>query len=421
MDFYIFLVYLLAYLGLFVFSFYLIGLIKYSKGKKVEPAEDKTVTIIIPAYNEEKSIERTIESALKLDYPKDKLEIIVVDDGSKDDTYKLAKKFLSNKNPKISVFTKTNGGKATALNFGIEKAKGEIVISMDADTFVSPDALKIMIGYFKDEYVAAVTPSMGVYNTKGFLQRIQEIEYYTGVFLRKSFSIVDAIHIAPGAFSAYRKEFFEKHGGYDVGNITEDLELSLRIQRYNYKIENASKAVVYTTVPDNFKQLMFQRRRWYVGLLKNLKNYRDLFGLKYGALGTVVLPVALISIFIGVGLTIYTLINSLIRIKNYLIDFNSVNFIFHNAIDFNFFIFQNIFYDLFSNQIFILTLGFIFVLLFYLYFSRRHMKYQNSFYFSFSIFLIFYSILYAFWWIISLIYIIGNREVKWRHDETKRN
>ena len=265
----------------FVCNFLLLAKLRnIKKGNIPQEAEDKTVSILIPAYNEAESIGKTIESALALDYPKEKLEIIVIDDGSKDDTFKLAKKYKSNKWPKVRIFSKSNGGKGSALNLGISKAENEIIVSMDADTFVQKNALKKMIACFYSDKIMSVTPSMGVYKPESILQRIQQIEYYMGNFLRKSFAIVDSIHVTPGAFSAYRKEFFQKHGGYDVGNITEDLEIALRIQKLGYRIENAPEAVVYTIVPKTFKALIIQRRRWYTGLTKNLYHYKELFGIK---------------------------------------------------------------------------------------------------------------------------------------------
>ena len=126
-DIYLILVYTLAYIGLLATSFYFVNLIFYYRKKnKVVPATDKKVSILIPAYNEEKGIERTIKSALNMDYPKKKLEIIVVDDGSKDRTYELAQKFSSNSEPRILVFSKENGGKGSALNYALEKAPGGI-------------------------------------------------------------------------------------------------------------------------------------------------------------------------------------------------------------------------------------------------------------------------------------------------------
>ena len=225
MEVYATLVYILGFIGLFAVSFYVINLIDYSRRRKIPgEAEDKTVTIIIPAYNEEKSIARTIESALASEYPRDKLEIMVVDDGSKDNTYKIAKKFEGFGKFKIRVFTKKNGGKGSALNLAIKKSKMDIIISMDADTFIEPKTVRRMIAYFYKKKITAVTTSIGVYKAKGILQRVQQVEYYLGVFLRKSFAVTNSIHVTPGAFSAYRRSFFVKYWGYDEGNIVEDLE-----------------------------------------------------------------------------------------------------------------------------------------------------------------------------------------------------
>ena len=163
MDIYYILVYIITYIGLFATFFYLLNLRHYKKGNIPQEAEDKTVSILIPAYNEAESIGKTIESALALDYPKEKLEIIVIDDGSKDDTFKLAKKYKSNKWPKVRIFSKSNGGKGSALNLGISKAENEIIVSMDADTFVQKNALKKMIACFYSDKIMSVTPSMGVY------------------------------------------------------------------------------------------------------------------------------------------------------------------------------------------------------------------------------------------------------------------
>ncbi len=255
MEFYTILVYILAYIGLFATSFYITSMIKHYRKPEPLPKDDKTVTIIIPAYNEEASIARTIQSALELEYPKDKIEIIVVNDGSKDKTYEIAKKFEMARGIRVKVLTKPNGGKGSALNFGIKHSKSEIIVTMDADSFARPDSLRRMVGYFYSKDVMSVTPAMGVHNPKGILQRIQQIEYYLGVFLRKSFSTINAIHITPGAFSAYRREFFLKYGGYDERNITEDLEIALRIQSKNYIIEIHQRQLYTLLLRENSSSL----------------------------------------------------------------------------------------------------------------------------------------------------------------------
>lgn len=412
MAFYEYFVYLLAFVGIFAATFYVINVLTYYNKEQPKSKVLRTVSIVIPAYNEEASIKSTIESALALDYPRNKLEIIVVDDGSRDKTYQIAKKFENE--GRVKVFTKENGGKGSALNLGIGKARGEIVVTMDADTFVRENALKEMVSMFYSDNVMAVTPSMGIYSPKTFWQKVQHVEYYMGVFLRKAFATMNAVHITPGAFSAYRREFFLKYGGYDEHNITEDLEIALRIQSNNYIIENNPKAVVYTIAPPGFRELLVQRRRWYTGLIKNLWNYSHLFGKKYGALGMVVLPVALVTMLLSVVLTVYTFSRTLIDVKNELVSLIAINFRFDNTFEFNKYILERLFYSLFSNKLFLLAIIFIVFVGLYVLFSKKQIKYKEGILFNFILFILFYSIIFAFWWIVSLFYLLFNKKVIWR-------
>ena len=266
MDFVTIIIYLSIYIGLIATSFYVLSFIADKKKKREFLTDNELpfVSVIIPAYNEEKSIAETIKSVLASNYPR--FEVIVIDDGSKDNTLKIAKKFIEKG---VKVFSKKNGGKGSALNFGLKKAKGEIIFTMDADTFADPKSMKKMVRYFKNKDVMCVSPAMVIHNAKSILQRIQSIEYLLGLFLRKTFAALNAIYITPGAFSAYRKSFFDEYGGFDEGNITEDLEMALRIQFKGYIIENCPEAPVYTIAHKRFKPLLIQRRRWYFGIIKN--------------------------------------------------------------------------------------------------------------------------------------------------------
>tara|TARA_Y100000310_G_C20700547_1_gene829426 strand:+ start:2664 stop:3929 length:1266 start_codon:yes stop_codon:yes gene_type:complete len=418
MDLYIFLVYLLSFIGLYLVSFYVISLNKYYKKEEPGPKEDKSVSIIIPMYNEKKSAAKTIETALALNYPDKLLEIIVVDDGSTDNSLEIAKKYenLSLKKGKIvRVFSKKNGGKGSALNYGISKSRKEIVVSMDADSFVDPEALRKMMGFFTSKKVMAVTPSMGIYKPKGIWRRVQQIEYYMSVFLRKSFAVIDAIHITPGAFSAYRREFFVKYGGYDEHTITEDLEIALRIQSNMYVIENCPKAVVYTIGPGKFRELFVQRRRWYTGLCKHLWQYREMFfKKKHGPLGMIILPAAVVTIFLGIVLTVYSITKALLEVKEEIVFLNSINFEFSGYFEFNWYVVQNFAYTLFSQPVFLLSILFILMLGIYVRYSRKQMLYSERLGINFVLFVVLYSILFAFWWIVSLFYVATNKKVVWR-------
>jgi cellulose synthase/poly-beta-1,6-N-acetylglucosamine synthase-like glycosyltransferase len=418
-DFYLYIVYSLTFIGLFATFFYILNIRTHFKKKNLpSEAEDKSVSIIIPAYNEEKSIAKTIDSALALEYPSDKLEILVVDDGSKDNTLKIAKTFQKNTRFPVRVFSKANGGKGSALNFGIKRAKNEIIVSMDADSYVEVKTLKRMIALFYSEKVMAVTSSMVVSNPRSIWQRIQQAEYYLGIFLRKSFSVVNAIHVTPGAFSAYRKKFFERYGGYEEGNITEDLEIALRIQKNDYIIENAADALVSTIAPRTFMQTLVQRRRWYVGLAKNLFNYRGLFGPKKGILGILVLPLAVISVIFTIYLTCYAILRSILQVKQELLFLESINFDLGNLLNINGYLFRsyiiNLFYNIFSNPVFLITFSFLFFLFFYMYFAKKNVGFKGSLFFNLLCFVLLYAILFTFWWIVSFVYILLGREVVWR-------
>lgn len=248
-----------------------------------------SISIIIPAHNEQENIKETIENVKKLRYPRKK-EIIVVDDGSTDKTFEIAKKIKG-----IKVFKKKRGGKASALNFGIKKAKGEIIACVDSDSYPEKDALLKTVPFF-EKNVGAVTTSVFVKNAKGLLERLQEIEYVMIAWSRKLFEFLDAIYVTPGPMSLYRKDILEKIGGFDEKNLTEDIEIAWRLTKHNYKIKMALDAKVYTSVPKTIKKWWKQRLRWNIGGLQTTSKYFHLFMKKeFGKLGTFLLPLFSIS------------------------------------------------------------------------------------------------------------------------------
>jgi cellulose synthase/poly-beta-1,6-N-acetylglucosamine synthase-like glycosyltransferase len=370
------------------------------------------VSLIIPAYNEEKSIAETIKSILAIDYPKNKFEIIVVDDGSKDNSYKIAKTFESSK---VKVFSKKNGGKGSALNYGLKHAKGEIIFTMDADSVVMPDSVKYQVAkFYTDSRVMCVSPVVAVYKPKGIFQRVQQIEYMLGVFIREAFASYNAIHITPGAFSAYRKIFFDKHGGFDEKNITEDLEMSLRVQYKGYMIENADKSVVYTHAPKTFKSLMIQRRRWYFGLIDNLIHYSGLISRNYGALGIIVLPVAIVAIFFAIFLTFYAVVKLVLETKKQLILLSSINFDYTHTLSFSWSYISDYLFKLVTSPITLSLFMFILLSLGYLFYAKTKIKKHSNLIIGLPLFFAFYALLFAFWWTIAFIYSIFNKKVSWR-------
>jgi len=278
---------LLVYFGGFFFTFvtlyYTIHLFLKKEfeliSKKIE--EWPKVAIIVPAYNEEKSIKESIFSLANLDYPKDKLKIIVVNDGSTDKTSFLAKeaaKEINKKHPQlVEVYDKENGGKASALNFGIKKVMNKVdyVVVLDADSVVEKDSLKKIVKRMEslpEEYAAAVS-TMNVYKPETFHQRFAAVEYFMVNVFRKALSRANLLYVTPGPFSIYRIGFFKKHGFFNEKDITEDMEMGIRIRAKGYKIFYEDESLVYTISPPTFKTLWKQRLRWYLGGLDNYLKY----------------------------------------------------------------------------------------------------------------------------------------------------
>lgn len=281
---------------------------------KVRLKRYPSVTIIVPCWNEESTVSKTIHSLLNLDYPKDKLKIMVVDDGSTDNTWSVIQKFQNN--PQIELHTKENGGKYTALNYGISKLTTELVGCLDADSYVHKDSMKKIALYFQDKETMAVAPSIKLWQPKSVLQLLQKVEYGFGIFTRKMFHYMNAIYITPGPFSIFRKEVFENLGGYRHAHNTEDIEICLRMQENGYKIAHAHNAYVYTVPPKTIPKLLKQRVRWSHGFIKNATDYRRMFfRKKHGNLGMLILPMAalsIISVTFVASVTIFNVIRNLV-------------------------------------------------------------------------------------------------------------
>jgi len=306
----------ISYISIFASLYFEVFLlISFLENKEVHNDEEFTpgVTVLVPCFNEEKTVQGTLESLLQLDYPKEKVNIIVINDGSTDNTREILKAYENN--PQIQIHDKVNGGKYTALNLGISLATTDFIGCLDADSFVDKDALRLIMKRFQNENTMAVTPSMIVDKPNNILREMQKAEYHFGNFTRKSLSILGAIHITPGPFSFFRKEVFQKIGLYRHAHNTEDMEMAMRMQKNGMVIENEPKAHVFTVGPDTVKKLYRQRVRWVSGFLGNMIDYREmLFNKKYGNLGIVVLPFAVFGLVAALTLIAITAYNTLINI-----------------------------------------------------------------------------------------------------------
>ncbi len=284
------------------------------------------VAVIVPCYNEGVTIDGTVRSLLALEYPKDRLSIILVNDGSKDTTREVMESYRGM--PQIQVFHKENGGKHTALNLGIEHAgDAEFIGCLDADSFVEPGALKEIVAHFDNAKVGAVTASLVVFEPKSAIERMQYAEYLLGITLRHVFASLDALYVTPGPFTIFRKQMFDEIGNFRPAHNTEDMEIAMRMQKTGWKIGNAPRARVFTKAPRTAFKLIKQRTRWTTGFLRNGYDYRELFfNPRYGVLGLLVLPLAAGSLLIGIGLFLWSVMKLLIDGIGYIAQLNEVPF-----------------------------------------------------------------------------------------------
>jgi len=318
-------VWIAYFISLYIAIFWLINVLEIKKSRKIIKIKSwPSVSIIIPAYNEEKHIKDCIESVLNLDYENSKIKIIVVNDGSKDKTKEVVEEIISKKKGReIILINQKNSGKAKALNNALKLVKTEFFACLDADSFVSKKALKMIIKTFYeyDNNLAIVTPAMKIRNPKNLLQKLQYVEYNISMLLHRLMSNLNSIYVAPGPFSVYKTEIVKKLGGFDSTTLAEDQEIAYRMQKNFYDIKQSPNAFVYTTPPNNFKSLYRQRRRWYIGGFSNIIKYRKMFlNPKYGHFGIVQMPFNLLNFimaFIGVFLIIYYILMPILRfVKN---------------------------------------------------------------------------------------------------------
>ena len=193
------------------------------------------VTLVVPCWNEEGTVKETVRSLLSLNYPKDKIKIFLIDDGSTDGTWNIINKFADY--PNIKVFQKENGGKYTALNLGLAHVETEFFGGMDSDSVADPESLVRIMSYFeKDPSVMAVAPSLIVEKSKTLVQSAQKVEYLMAVYFKKTLGLLGAIHVTPGPLTIFRKKVFDDLGPYRHAHNTEDMEIAYRMQKNHYKI-----------------------------------------------------------------------------------------------------------------------------------------------------------------------------------------
>lgn len=239
-----------------------------------EPVGPETplVTVIIPAFNEERVIEGSIRRILASDYPE--IEVIVADDGSRDRTSAIVAAAFA-EDPRVRLLTLANGGKASALNRALTHASGSVIVALDADTQFEPETVSRLVRWFADERIGAVAGNAKVGNRVNLVTRWQAVEYVTAQNLeRRALTRFDAIMVVPGAVGAWRREALDDVGGYPEDTLAEDQDLTIAIQRKGWKIAYDEDAVAWTEAPETLRALAKQRFRWSFGTLQCLWKHR---------------------------------------------------------------------------------------------------------------------------------------------------
>lgn len=259
-----------------------------------DPSTWPKISVLVPAYNEEKVIETTIKSLLATDYP-DK-EIIVIDDGSKDDTLGIASQYKD----RIKVIHKENGGKASALNQGLLYVTGDIVTIVDADTIIGHSSLKHIARSMAEENVAAVAGNVKIRNKVNWLTWCQSLEYLSGIqIMRRGLDYFGAITIVPGALGAFRKKKLEEAGSYHKETLVEDFDATMKVLRSGMIVNGSNKSTAYTQAPQSIVDFYKQRKRWYRGNLQVLRRHSDiLLNPRFGYLHKLSYPLMAIHMLV---------------------------------------------------------------------------------------------------------------------------
>ncbi len=408
--------YIFTFTAVYVQIFFLITF--FENRKKIVKRKGSTilanypaVTVMVPCWNEEKTIGKTVESVLALNYPKDKLKILLIDDGSTDKTFQIMSEFSKYEN--IKIFHKKNGGKYTAINLGLENSETAFVGCLDADSFVHPEALNRIMSYFeKDQSVMAVAPSIIVHNPKNIIQNAQKAEYDMAVYIKKMLGFLGAIHVTPGPFTIFRKKVFDDLGPYRHAHNTEDMEIAYRMQTNHYKIEQCNDAYVYTSAPKTVGKLFSQRLRWIYGFLNNTIDYRGvLMKRKYGNFALFTVPSGIVS----VGAAIYLFSR---------LAFNFGHFIFSKVSQLKAVGVHNLSSLPHFDPFFINTQAFLFISLF-LYSSvilsmilgRRMAEGNKIFSLDMAYFLVIYSVIAPFWILKAIYNTLISKTPAWRLNE----
>lgn len=296
--------------GFIAFYFLFLFILIYVQNKKnifycPKANKEYSLTMVVPCYNEGKTIEKTVKSILDAGY-KGLKRIVVVDDCSKDNSYEIIQNLAKKYPSVIAVQTPKNTGCAAgSKNYGAKFADTDLVGFSDGDSWIEKGSIDKMAGFFNDEKVGSVTSSVLVHNRKKFIEKLQSIEYKVIKFSRKLLEFIDSIYVTPGPLGLFRKSAFDRVGGFDEKNLTEDIEITWHLQAEGYKVKMAVPARSYTIAPSKIGAWIKQRNRWNIGGLQTIIKYKKNWFRK-GMLGNFILPFFVLSWIIGLfGLGVF--------------------------------------------------------------------------------------------------------------------
>jgi biofilm PGA synthesis N-glycosyltransferase PgaC len=244
------------------------------------------ISIIVPAFNEAEVIQASLGSLLELRYPY--YEIIAVDDGSTDGTFEKMRAFEGNHyGVQVQVFRKENSGKADALNYGIRRSRAPIVVCMDSDSRLTPDALRYAVRHFRDPHVGAVAGNVKVINRHNIWTKLQALEYIEGLnIVRKAQAFFRTVNVIPGPIGIFRRTAIEGTGGYDSDTFAEDFDMTVKMLADGWKIHYEPKAVAFTEAPEELLDIIKQRYRWSRGILQAIRKQKHLLTRSSGTVTT---------------------------------------------------------------------------------------------------------------------------------------
>ncbi len=369
--------------------------------------EYPAITVIVPCWNEEKTIAKTVNSLLNVNYPPDNFFIFLVDDGSTDGTALEFKKYENH--PQIRLFHQENSGKHVALNLGLSHATTPFVSCLDADSHVHYEAVVRMMTYFTNPDIMAVAPVAIVDAPRTFIQKIQHVEYHMSAFTKQMLALVGGMHVTPGTLPIYRKKVFDMIGGFRKAYNTEDGEIALRMHKHHLRIAYCADAYVYTVAPPSVSKLYKQRLRWMYGFINNGIDYRSMIlNPKYGALGLLSLPSGFIAIFAIIFLFI-TLIA------------NIINYFYLKALAYSVVGIDGIVSQFNFNWFFINTKAIVFIIIIMYSFSmlsmilgRKIVSLRIRFSWHMISFIVVYSLIAPFWMLRAIYNVITSQSTSWR-------